>query len=132
MLDGNALVGKEAGPGFPGAARCLGAGEWGVVEAGSSAVGTDERASERECGGRDALRWVPVVPGWAPDVPNALSVQPRSVSQAVLRLVVIAGIRGVRDVQPQLAESETQGLAGDPQHAGGLVLTAVRVLQHAG
>jgi hypothetical protein len=54
------------------------------------------------------------------------------VTQAVLWLVVYVGIRGVRDVQPQLAKSEAQGLAGDPQHAGGLVLTAVRVLQNAG
>jgi hypothetical protein len=53
------------------------------------------------------------------------------VTQAVLWLVVYVGIRGVSDVQPQLAESEAQGLAGDPQHAGGLVLTAMRMLQNA-
>jgi hypothetical protein len=50
------------------------------------------------------------------------------VIQVVLWLVVYVGIRGVRDAQPQLAESEAQGLAGDPQNAGGLVLTAVAVL----
>ena len=53
---------------------------------------------------------------------------PRGVSQAVLRLVVIVGIRGAREVQPQLPESDAQGLAGDSQQRRGLVLTAVCVL----
>ena len=35
-----------------------------------------------------------------------------------------------RDVQPQLAELQAQGLPGDPQQAGRPVLIALGILQH--
>jgi hypothetical protein len=38
----------------------------------------------------------------------------------------------VRNVQAQVAEFESQGLPGDPQQAGGLVLIPAGVLQDAG
>jgi hypothetical protein len=38
----------------------------------------------------------------------------------------------VRDVQPQLAEFQAQGLPGDAQQAGGLVSVPAGVLQDAG
>jgi len=60
------------------------------------------------------------------------SYRERANRTPVLRLVVIVAIRGARDVQPQFAEFLAQGLRGDPEHAGGLALTAVRILEHAG
>ena len=37
--------------------------------------GTDTRASNPDCGGRDTLTWVLELPGWVPDVPIAVAIQ---------------------------------------------------------
>ena len=48
---------------------------------------------------------------------------------------ILAGLsfcfRGARGGQPQVAEFQAQGLPGDPQQQGGLVLTPAGVLQDA-
>jgi hypothetical protein len=49
-----------------------------------------------------------------------------------LRPVIFLGFDGVRDVQPQVAEFLAQGLPGDPQQAGGLVLVPTGELKDAG
>ena len=50
----------------------------------------------------------------------------------MLRLFVFFGFQPATAVQPQLAESATQGLPPDPQPTGGLKLIAARFLQDAG
>ena len=49
-----------------------------------------------------------------------------------LRQAAFVGFHGVRDVQPQVPELQAQGLPGDPQQAGGLVLIAVGIFQDDG
>jgi len=58
--------------------------------------------------------------------------EPPPTWRAVLGRVVFVGSNGVRDVQSQVAEFLTQGLPGDPQQAGGLLLIPTGVLQDAG
>src|SRR5436190_7668815 len=50
--------------------------------------------------------------------------------KAELILTVVFNFQGVRNVQPQVAEFLAQGLSGDPQQAGRLVLTPARVLKN--
>src|SRR5438105_3218591 len=48
-----------------------------------------------------------------------------------LRRFAFGGFDGVRDVQSQLAELDAQGLPGDSQQSGGLMLIAPGVLENA-
>ena len=50
---------------------------------------------------------------------------------AALWLVVFVGFHGLRDGHPQIAELDAQGLPGDSQEAGGLVLISAGELQDA-
>ena len=50
------------------------------------------------------------------------------VGRRCLGLVVFFGFDRVRDVQAQFAEFQAQGLPGNPQQAGSLVLIAAGVL----
>ena len=64
--------------------------------------------------------------------PEEQSAWPWWSSSSSRRPVVFVGFDGLRDVQPQIAEFQAQGLPGDPQQAGGLVLIPAGVLQDAG
>jgi hypothetical protein len=55
----------------------------------------------------------------------------REGGETVLRLLVFVGFQPAAKVQPQLAESATQGLPPDPQPTGGLKLIPARILQDA-
>jgi hypothetical protein len=54
------------------------------------------------------------------------------VGDEVLGRVVNFGFNRACNLKPQLAEFQAQGLPGNPQQAGGLVLTASSVLHHTG
>ena len=64
--------------------------------------------------------------------PAACASAVEGVGEAVLRLVGFFGPQPATAVQPQLAESATQGLPPDPQPTGCLKLIPARVLQDAG
>jgi hypothetical protein len=128
-VDGNALVGKESGSAASRAARCFGAGQRGVAHAESSAVVAGERASESDYGGRDALTRVTLNPAGHQIYRLRSRSGHGSVSQAVLRLVVLVGLDAVRYMQPQLAEFQPRRLPGDTQHEVGLALIVARVFQ---
>src|SRR5437762_13879825 len=66
-----------------------------------------------------------------PRIPPESAVAARYVSREILARVSF-GFGGARGGGPQVAEFQAQGLPGDPQEQGGLVLTPPGVLQDAG
>ena len=89
-------------------------GNWGAVDVAAVLPSWQEiyplRKSSPQVGGGDLMRF----------------------TKAVLRLVVFISLDRVCDMQSQFAEFLAQGLSGDPQQAGRLMLIPAGVLQDAG
>jgi hypothetical protein len=68
------------------------------------------------------------VPVWLANLPQTRHDEPEGgfadpqASRAVLSRIVFLRFAGVRDRQPQVAEFQAQGLPGDPQYEGRLLL----------
>ena len=61
-----------------------------------------------------------------------MSARPKRVGEAVLNRIVFTGFEPASEVKPQLKESSTQGVPGNPQSPGGLKLITAHLLQDAG